>query len=109
MTPEKQNFYEQLAPAAMEQQIKYGIPASVTLAQAWIEHGNYSKTTYNYFGIHDDDRYWRNHGGKTVELNDNGKMAHCRIYESPEQGIEDHSRFFFKKLKLIFLSSSNLV
>ena len=97
MTSEKQNFYEQLAPAAMEQQIKYGIPASVTLAQAWIEHGNYSKTTYNYFGIHDDDHYWRNHGGKTVELNDNGKMAHFRIYESPEQGIEDHSRFFFRK------------
>ena len=37
MNPEKQKFFEQLKGAAMEQQIKYGIPASVTLAQAWIE------------------------------------------------------------------------
>ena len=97
MTPEKQQFYENLAPAAMEQQIKYGIPASVTLAQAWIEHGSYSKTTNNYFGIHDDDGYWRKNGGKTVLLNDHGRMAHFRVYQTPEQGIEDHSRFFFRK------------
>lgn len=97
MTPEKQQFYENLAPAAIEQQIKYGIPASVTLAQAWIEHGSYSKTTNNYFGIHDDDGYWRKNGGKTVELNDHGRMAHFRVYQTPEQGIEDHSRFFFRQ------------
>lgn len=94
MTPEKQKFYEQLKNAAIEQQIKYGVPASVTLAQAWIEHGTYSKTTNNYFGIHDDNGYWRKHGGKTVVLNDHGKMAHFRVYNSMEQGIEDHSRFF---------------
>ena len=97
MTPEKQNFYEQLAPAAMEQQIKYGIPASVTLAQAWIEHGSYSQDTKNYFGIHDDDGWWKRHGGKIAMLYDNKKLAPFRVYESPEQGIEDHSRFFFRK------------
>ncbi len=93
---QKVAFYESLKQAAIEQQIKYGVPASVTLAQAWIEHGNYSKDTNNYFGIHDDDRYWRNHGGKTVELNDHGRMAHFRVYDSIDQGIEDHSRFFFR-------------
>lgn len=97
MTPEKQQFYETLAPAAMEQQIKYGIPASVTLAQAWIEHGNYSKTTHNYFGIHDDDGWWKRQGGETVMLNDNGRLAPFRVYKNPEQGLEDHSRFFFRK------------
>ena len=97
MTPEKQQFYEHLAPAAMEQQIKYGIPASVTLAQAWIEHGNYSKDTNNYFGIHDDDGWWRRNGGQTVILNDHGRMAHFRVYSSMEQGIEDHSKFFFRQ------------
>ena len=94
---QKVAFYESLKQAAIEQQIKYGVPASVTLAQAWIEHGNYSKDTNNYFGIHDDDHYWRNHGGKTVELNDHGRMAHFRVYDSIDQGIEDHSRFFFRK------------
>ena len=94
MNPEKQKFFEQLKGAAMEQQIKYGVPSSVTLAQAWIEHGNYSKDTNNYFGIHDDNHYWRNHGGKTVKLNDNGKMSHFRIYKTLDEGIEDHSKFF---------------
>ena len=94
MTPEKQKFFEQLKGAAMEQQIKYGVPASVTLAQAWIEHADYSKSTNNYFGIHDDSGYWCKNGGKTALLNDNGKMAHFRVYDSMEQGIEDHSRFF---------------
>jgi murein DD-endopeptidase MepM/ murein hydrolase activator NlpD len=93
---EKLRFYESLKNAAIEQQIKYGIPASVTLAQAWIEHGEYSKFTNNYFGIHDDNGYWRKHGGQTTLLNDHGKMAHFRVYNSPEQGIEDHSRFFFQ-------------
>ena len=97
MTPEKQKFYENLARAAMEQQIKYGIPASVTLAQAWIEHGSYSKTTNNYFGIHDDDGWWKRHGGEIKMLYDNKKLAPFRVYENPEQGIEDHSRFFFRK------------
>lgn len=97
MTPEKQKFYESLAPAAMDQQIKYGIPASVTLAQAWIEHGNYSKTTHNYFGIHDDDGWWKKHGGEVTMLYDNGKLAPFRVYKNPEQGLEDHSRFFFRQ------------
>ncbi len=94
MTPEKQKFYEDLSEAAIKQQIKYGIPASVTLAQAWIEHGSYSKTTKNYFGIHDDNGYWRNRGGQVAYLNDNGKMAYFRVYSSKEQGLEDHSQFF---------------
>lgn len=94
MNPDKQKFYNQLKGAAIEQQIKYGVPASVTLAQAWIEHAGYSETTNNYFGIHDDNGYWRKNGGKTAFLNDNGKMAHFRVYDSMEQGIEDHSKFF---------------
>ena len=93
MTPAKVAFYESMKDLAIEQQIKYGIPASLTLAQAWVEHGKYSETTNNYFGIHDDNGYWRKHGGKTVELSDNGKMAHFRVYDSLNQGIEDHSHF----------------
>lgn len=97
MTPEKVAFYESLKDAAIEQQIKYGVPASLTLAQAWVEHGSYSKSTNNYFGIHDDDGYWRRNGGQTVVLKDHNQMAHFRVYTSLEQGIEDHSQFFFRK------------
>lgn len=96
MTPAKVAFYEKIKDLAIEQQIKYGIPASLTLAQAWVEHGKYSETTHNYFGIHDDNGHWRKNGGKTVELSDNGKMAHFRVYNSLNQGIEDHSHFLLE-------------
>ena len=39
MSAVKEAFYEKYAQAAIDQQIKYGIPASVTLAQMAIESG----------------------------------------------------------------------
>lgn len=39
MSAEKEAFYEKYAQAAIDQQIKYGIPASVTLSQMAIESG----------------------------------------------------------------------
>ena len=53
--PQKAAFFEQYAPLAMEQQQKYGIPASVTLAQMYLESAggksNLAQTGNNYFGI----------------------------------------------------------
>lgn len=101
--PDKLKFYESMKDAAIEQQIKYGIPASVTLAQMYIESrasgGGLNAPAAqcnNYFGIHDDDGYWRRQGGRTQQFNDAGRMHHFRAYDTVEQGIEDHSRFFFQ-------------
>lgn len=52
MSAVKEAFYEKYAQAAIDQQIKYGIPASVTLAQMAIESGmgtNTLSTKYNNF------------------------------------------------------------
>ena len=52
----EQSFFEKYAPLAMEQQQKYGIPASVTLAQAALESGwgesQLTREDKNFFGIH---------------------------------------------------------
>ncbi len=49
----KQEFFKMLLPAALEAERKYGVPASVTLAQAALESG-WGKAAiggYNIFGI----------------------------------------------------------
>ncbi len=49
----KNEFFKMLLPAALESQKKYGVPASVTLAQAALESG-WAKSPiggYNIFGI----------------------------------------------------------
>ena len=47
MTKEKIEFFEKYAGMAIEQQQKYGIPASVTLAQAWWERGQAAENENN--------------------------------------------------------------
>ena len=58
MSKEKENFYRSMAPYAMEQQKRYGIPASVTLAQCYIESrgdngglNTNAREANNYFGV----------------------------------------------------------
>ena len=55
MSDYKTAFFEKYAAAAMEEQRRYGIPASVTLAQMAVESGygesNLAKQDNNYFGI----------------------------------------------------------
>lgn len=54
-TDNKEGFIAYYAEAAMEQQYKYGIPASVTLAQMALEsawgHSELARTQNNFFGI----------------------------------------------------------
>ncbi len=95
---EKQAFFEKYAPWAMEQQQKYGIPASVTLAQAAIEsswgESSLSKEDKNMFGIH-ATQGWVNSGKPYVERNDMGMVKFCK-YGSEAESFEHHSRFLME-------------
>ena len=80
---------------AIDQMIRYKIPASITLAQALVETGagtsNLANSSNNHFGIkcHTD---WT---GETVyRYDDEGPKKSCfRKYNTIEESYEDHSLF----------------
>jgi len=91
MTKEKIEFFEKYAGMAIEQQLKYGIPASVTLAQAWWERGQAAENEKNMFGIKADPA-WIKAGGKFGEYKDDEKgLSKFRSYERIEHSFEDQT------------------
>lgn len=97
MSAAKEAFYEKYAQAAIDQQIKYGIPASLTLAQMAIESGmgtNTLSTQYNnYFSIKKGSSW---NGPVTYHLDDHSYKEPFRVYNSVEESLEDHSRLLLK-------------
>lgn len=95
MSEEKRLFYENHAAMAMEQQQRYGIPASVTLAQAWWEKGAANRVN-NCFGIK-ADKSWLAAGRPYEEFKDDEKgLSKFRCYGSKAESFEDHSRFLLQ-------------
>ena len=91
-------FFEQYAQLAMEQQQKYGIPASVTLAQAAIE-SSWGKSACsledkNFFGIH-ATKGWVDSGKPYTVRDDMGKVKFCK-YGDVSESFEHHSRFLLE-------------
>ena len=87
------NYFEM----AIRQQEEYGIPASITLAQALLESGAGGSTLAtqgnNHFGIkcHKD---WT---GASMLRDDDAPNECFRVYENPEDSYRDHSIFLSKK------------
>lgn len=92
----KQKFFDLYAPIAIEQQQKYGIPASVTLAQAALEstwgENVAARESKNFFGIH-ATKGWQNSGKPTHPYRDNGQMVPFCVYGSAAESFEHHSEF----------------
>lgn len=90
---EKVAFFEEAAPLAMEHQIKYGIPASVTLAQLAHESG-WNMNAQSPFGIKTDGK-----GQKGVDYfvaHDDTPHDKFKKYDGIEAAFEDHSRLLVK-------------
>lgn len=91
------DYIERYAPMAVEQMHKYGIPASVTLAQGLLESGAGRSTLAsegnNHFGIkcHSD---WT---GPTMLRDDDAPDECFRVYDSAAGSFTDHSLFLKKK------------
>ena len=78
---------------AVRQMHKYGIPASITLAQGLLESGagqsTLARKSNNHFGI----KCGGDWTGKTVSHDDDARGECCRAYKHPQQSYEDHSKF----------------
>lgn len=87
-----QAYIDQYKELAIEQMLRYNIPASVTLAQGLLEssagRSDLTRTGNNHFGI-------KCHGwtGKRT-FHDDDEAGECfRAYDNAKQSYEDHSRF----------------
>ncbi|WP_156307498.1 glucosaminidase domain-containing protein [Sphingobacterium endophyticum] len=82
---------------AIEEMNKYGIPASIKLAQAILESGNgnsyLATNANNHFGIKCGGTW----NGKSVNRPDDTDNDCFRVYNDPEQSFRDHSQFLLRK------------
>lgn len=87
------NYIWQYKDVAREQQREYGIPASITMAQALLESsaGQSELAVYarNHFGI----KCTSNWEGKCYKHDDDQAQEDFRVYDSVPQSYEDHSLF----------------
>ena len=87
-----QTYFNQYKDLAIEQMLKYGIPASITLAQGVFESGagksELARKGNNHFGI-------KCHGwqGATTYHDDDAKQECLRAYDNVYDSYEDHSKF----------------
>ena len=91
-----ETYAEQYAEYAMEQMRRYGIPASVTLAQGILESSNgestLAKKENNHFGIK-ATQGWLDGGGKYGLYTDDVPNEKFCSYDSVADSYEHHSRF----------------
>lgn len=87
-----QAYIDQYKDLAIEQMLRYNIPASITLAQGLLEsaagNSDLTRTGNNHFGI-------KCHGwtGRRVYHDDDAAGECFRAYDNAKQSYEDHSRF----------------
>ena len=81
---------------AVAQMQKYGIPASITLAQGILESGNgvsqLAQRSNNHFGIKCHSTWT----GKRTYHDDDEKGECFRVYDDAKQSYEDHSQFLLR-------------
>lgn len=90
MTSSRQQYIEQYAEYAMEQMRRYGIPASITLAQGIIESADgkstLANTANNHFGVKGS------YNGNYVLADDDKPNEKFKKYDNVGQSYEDHSK-----------------
>lgn len=91
------NYIAQYKDIAISEMNRYGIPASIKLAQAILESGNGNSTlareANNHFGIKCGGTWT----GRSVTRADDSPNDCFRVYDNPEQSFKDHSQFLLRK------------
>ena len=91
-----ETYIEQWQDEAVRQMQKYGIPASITLAQGILESGNgvseLARRSNNHFGIKCHSTWT----GKRTYHDDDEKGECFRVYDDATDSYEDHSHFLLR-------------
>ena len=91
-----QAYIDRYKDIAIEEMVRYRIPASITLAQGLLESGagtSYlAKNANNHFGI----KVGVGWNGPYVTRDDDRKDEKFRKYKNVEESYEDHSQFLLK-------------
>lgn len=91
------------ADVAIEHMEVYGIPASITMAQAVLESSNgnstLARTANNHFGIKCGGSW----DGEWVSHDDDAPDECFRKYDSAEESFEDHAEFLHTRSRYQFL------
>ena len=91
-----QNYIDEYKNIAIQEMLKYNIPASITLAQGILESGagrsELARKGNNHFGI-------KCHGwtGRTTYHDDDAQQECFRAYDNAVESYEDHSQFLRSK------------
>ncbi len=96
-------YIETYKDIAIKKQKKYGIPASITLAQGILESGSgnskLARKAKNHFGI----KCHKGWNGKTFHMDDDAKNECFRKYKKVEDSYNDHSKFLTQRGRYSFL------
>ena len=96
----RERFFEEYAPMAIKQQQRYGIPASVTLAQLAYESGwggsSLAVRGNNYFGIKCPPGWVASGKPYSVHNDDKPNEKFCN-YSSVEESFEHHSQLLMSE------------
>ncbi|WP_199117310.1 glucosaminidase domain-containing protein [Pedobacter sp. ASV28] len=91
------SYIDSFKAVAIEEMNKFGIPASITLAQGILESGSgnsdLAKYANNHFGIKCTSD-WK---GKAYYKDDDQKNDCFRVYKDPRESYKDHSNFLKRK------------
>ncbi len=89
----RQEYIAKYKHIAIDHMERYGIPASITLAQGILEsdcgNSQLAKNSNNHFGI----KCKSNWTGRTVNHNDDAPNECFRAYDSVEESYKDHAEF----------------
>ncbi len=101
-TPQER-YIKKYAQMAVQEMIRSGVPASITLAQGMLESGNgQSKLATkgnNHFGI----KCHKGWEGKTMRVDDDAPNECFRVYKSVADSYKDHSDFLRYRDRYKFL------
>lgn len=101
LTPE--DYIEKFREDAVKEMYRFGVPASITLAQGMLESGNGNSALAVYANNHFGIKCHSNWDGQSYIMDDDAKNECFRKYKHVLESYADHSQFLRSRDRYAFL------